>query len=83
MFPSKLCKAQIRNLYVTLQDRMMDFHWKKRKLFLIYVVMGLNVAILRFLCVSTFSMLKTLKIQKNGKTYSKKISFCHENGTYT
>ena len=26
---------------------------------------------------------KTLKIQKNGKNYCKKISFCHEKGTFT
>ena len=29
---------------------MMDFHGTKCKLFLIYVVMGLRVSILRFLC---------------------------------
>ena len=29
---------------------------------LIYIVMDLRVAVLRFLCMSTFSMLKTLKI---------------------
>ena len=37
---------------------MMDFHGIKCKLFLIYVVMGLRVAILRFLCKSTFFMAK-------------------------
>ena len=40
--------------------------------------MDLRVAILRFSCVSIFSMIKTLKIQKNGKNYCKKISFWHE-----
>ena len=40
-------------------DRMMGFHRTKCKLFLIYVVIGLRVAILRFLCKSTFSMEKT------------------------
>ena len=54
---------------------MMDFHGTKCKLFLIYEVMDLRVAILRFLCVSTFSMLKTLKIQKNRKSYCKKSVF--------
>ena len=38
---------------------MMDFHGTKCKLFLIYVVMDLRVAILRFLCVSTFFMAET------------------------
>ena len=37
----------------------MDFHGTKCKLFLIYVVMGLRVVILRFLCKSTFFMAKT------------------------
>ena len=46
---------------------MMDFHGTKCKLFLIYVVMGLRVAIVRFLCVSTFFMPKTLKVQKMEK----------------
>ena len=50
----------------------MDFHGTKYKFFLIYVVMGLRVAILRFLCKSTFFMLKTLKIQKYLKNYYKK-----------
>ena len=45
----------------------MNFHEIKSKLFIIYVVMGLRVAILRFSCVSSFSMPQTLKIQKNGK----------------
>ena len=38
---------------------MIDFHGLKCKLFLIYVVMDLRVAISRFLCVSTFFMAKT------------------------
>ena len=37
----------------------MDFHGTKCKLFLIYVVMGLRISILRFLCISTFFMVKT------------------------
>ena len=37
--------------------------------------MGLRDAILRFSCVSIFSMPKTLKIQKNGKNYCKKSVF--------
>ena len=53
----------------------MDFHGTKCKLFLIYVVMGLIVAILRFLCKSTFSMLKTLKIKKIEKIIAKKSVF--------
>ena len=38
---------------------MIDFHKTKRKLFIIYVVMDLRVAILRFSCVSIFLMPKT------------------------
>ena len=38
---------------------MMDFHGTKFKLFLIYVVMGLRFAILRFSCISAFFMAKT------------------------
>ena len=38
---------------------MMDFHGTKYKLFIIYVVMDLRVAISRFLCISTFFMAKT------------------------
>ena len=53
----------------------MNFHGTKCKLFLIYIVMDIRVVILRFLCISTFFMLKTLKIQENGKNYCKKISF--------
>ena len=37
--------------------------------------MGLRVAILRFSYLSIFSMLKTLKIQKNGKNIVKKSIF--------
>ena len=40
--------------------------------------MDLRVAILRFSYISIFFMIKTLKIQKNGKNYCKKISFWHE-----
>ena len=61
----------------------MNFHGTRSKLFIIYVVMDLRVAILRFSCVSIFSMIKTLKIQKNGKNYCKKISLGHEKNTYT
>ena len=65
---------------IFLWDHMMDFHGTKCKFFLIYVV----VAILRFLCKSTFPLLKTLKIKKkNLKNFCKKISFWHEKGTYT
>ena len=56
-------------------------HGIKSKLFIIYVVMGLRVAILRFSCVSSFFMSQTLKIQKNGKKCCKKISFFHEKNT--
>ena len=54
-----------------LWDPMMDFHGIKCKLFLIYVVMGLRVAILRFLCKSNFFMLKALKIKKYKKLLQK------------
>ena len=37
---------------------MMNFHVIKSKLFTIYVVMGLRVDILRFLCLSIFFMEK-------------------------
>ena len=37
----------------------MNLHGIKSKLFIIYVVIGLGVAILRFLCVSIFFMEKT------------------------
>ena len=37
----------------------MDFHGSKSKLFIIYVVMDLRVAILRFSCVSIFFIQKT------------------------
>ena len=63
-----------------LRDRMMDFYGTKFKLFLIYVVMDLRVAISRFLCIRTF---KKKKIKKNVWYYGKKISFCHEKDTYT
>ena len=54
---------------------MMNLHMIRSKLFIIYVVMDLRVAILRFSCLSIFSMLKTLKIQKNEKKYCKKSVF--------
>ena len=54
---------------------MVDFHGTKSKLFIIYVVMDVRVAISRFSCVSIFSMIKTLKILKNGKNYCKKSVF--------
>ena len=54
---------------------LMNFHGTKSKLFIIYVVMDLRVAILRFSCISIFSMIKTQKIQKNGKNYCKKMHF--------
>ena len=38
---------------------MMDFYRTKCKLFLIYVVVDLRVAIFMFLCVNTFFMVKT------------------------
>ena len=66
-----------------LWDGLMHFHGTESKLFIIYVVMDLRVAILRFSCISIFSMIKTLKIQKNGKNYCKKISFWHEKNIYT
>ena len=56
----------------------MDLHRTKCKLFLIYAVMGLRIAILRFLCIpipNTFFMLKILKIQIKGKNYCKKSVF--------
>ena len=59
----------------------MDFHGKKSKLFIIYVVMDVRVKISRFSCASIFSMIKTLKLQKNRKNYCKKISFWHEKNT--
>ena len=37
---------------------MMNFHGIKSKLFIIYVVMGLRVEILWFLCLSIFFMEK-------------------------
>ena len=37
----------------------MNFHGIKSKLFIIYVVMGLTVAILWFLCLSIFFMEET------------------------
>ena len=54
----------------------MDFHGTKCILYLIYVVIDLRAAILSFFCISTFFMLKNIKIQKNGKNYCKKS---HEN----
>ena len=38
---------------------MMDFHGSQCKLFLIYVVMGLRVAIFKFLYINTLFMAKT------------------------
>ena len=38
---------------------MMNLHGIKSKLFIIYVVMGLRVVILRFLCLGIFFMEKT------------------------
>ena len=64
-------------------DGFMNCHGMNGRLFVIYVVWALAVAILKFLCLSIFFMLKTLKIQKNGKNYGKKLSFYHEKGTYT
>ena len=46
-------------------------------------VTDLRVAILRFSCVTILSMIKTLKIKKNGKNYCKIISFWHGINTYT
>ena len=45
-----------------LRDRMMDFYGTKFKLFLIYVVMDLRVAISRFLCIRTFKKKKLKKM---------------------
>ena len=45
----------------------MHFHGTKSKLFIIYVVMDLRVAILRFSYISIFFMIKTLKIKKKKK----------------
>ena len=54
----------------------MNFHGIESKLFIIYVVMGLRVGILKFSCVSIFSMPKTLKIQKKKeKNIAKKSVF--------
>ena len=53
----------------------MDFHGIKCKLFLTYLVIDLKVAILRFLCISTFFMLITLKIQKMEKIIAKESVF--------
>ena len=41
-----------------------EFSWDKDQLFIIYVVMDLIVAIIRFSCTSIFSMIKTLEIKK-------------------
>ena len=54
---------------------MMDFHGTKSKSFIIYVVMDVTVPISRFSCVSIFSMIKTQKIQKNGKIIVKESVF--------
>ena len=57
----------------------MNFQGAKSKLFLCYVVMNLRVTILRFLSVSSVSILKTLKIKKNEKNYCKKLVFAKKN----
>ena len=44
-------------------------------MFLIYVVIVIRVAILRFSCVCTCFMLKTLKIQNNEKSIAEKSVF--------
>ena len=71
---------------------MMDFHETKGKLLLMYVVMGLRVATLWFLCFYMVFMVmvylfhaKNLTNSKNGKNYCKKSVFAikkvfiHEN----
>ena len=72
-FYPQLQHVQEKKLDVTfLWDRMMDIHGTQCKLFLIYVIMDLRVAILSFLCIKTLYILRTLKIQKNRKNYCKK-----------
>ena len=62
---------------------MMDFHGTKCKLFLIYVVMDLRVAILRFLYVSSFFMAKTDFFAIIFSTFLNFLGFWHGKGTYT
>ena len=57
--------------------------WDKKQIVHNLCSYGLRVAILRFLCLSIFSMLKTLKIFKNRKKYYKKLFFFYEKNTYT
>ena len=71
----KTLKFQLRRHFsLRLVD---EFSWDKKKkiihnlCFIIYVVMGLRVALLRFSCVSIFSMSKTLKIKKKWKNIAK------------
>ena len=53
--------------------RWMNFHGIKSNLFIIYVVIDVRVAILRFWCVSIFFMLKT----KNSKKWKKLLQKNH------
>ena len=53
----------------------MNFDGTKSTLFIIYVFIDLRVAILRFSRITILFMIKTLKIQKNGKNYCKKSVF--------
>ena len=64
----------------------MEFHGTKSKLFIIYVVMDVRVGNSRFLCVSIFSTIKTLKIKKKMETiipkksvFGKKKILTHKN----
>ena len=49
-------KLLMRNMHVKL---ILEIRHGRNKLFLIYIVMGLRVAISRFLCKSTFFMTNT------------------------
>ena len=48
------------------------------KIFMYFFMISIMISIYDKYDVSIFSMIKTLKIQKNGKNYCKKISFWHE-----
>ena len=63
-----------------------QFLWDKEQIIYNLCSYGSNSCNLKVFMCKYFSMIKTLKIQKdgkNGKNYCKKISFWHEQNTYT
>ena len=63
--------------------RVDEFSWDKKQIIHNLCSYGSKSCHFKIFMSNILSMIKTLKIQKNGKNYCKKISFWHEKNTYT